>query len=243
MSVFSQSRVALSHKCFWLRDDLFARWLAAHLAPFGRTICDVGAGDGFMLPYLLEAFSKVIAVEPSPAAVRLLRGKSDTKRVRVLQSSAESIPLPSRTVAIALAKSSFHHFRSLEEGLREMRRISKNAVAVAEVIAPSRAALKFARTVLLEKEPTRPSLAVFSELDLRGFVAEIAGDVKSLHFDQYIDVEKWLATDEITERSRKQLYGYIAKLEGNVKADMHIHFQRGRLLMLRRMALVIGVIS
>lgn len=193
MSIFSPTRVALLPKCFWLNDECFANWLTGHLTPLGRSICDVGAGDGFMLAHLNSTFSKMIAVEPSPSAIQVLK-KRLNKKVSIIQGKAESIPLPNNAVDIAFAKSSFHHFESMTTGLREMCRIAKNAVAIVEVIAPSVSALKFAQDLLPQKEHGRSRAAIFSENDLKSHISKMARDIRCLHFDQFIDVKAWLAT-------------------------------------------------
>jgi ubiquinone/menaquinone biosynthesis C-methylase UbiE len=243
MSAFSHRRVIRLPKCFWLHDECFAIWLGSHLTPLGNTICDVGAGDGFMLARFCKIFSKVVAVEPSPSAIQVLKKRTFSRPVRIIHGKAESIPLPDNVVDIAIAKSSFHHFESMNSGLREMRRIARNAVAVAEVIAPSVSALKFAKKILIHKEPDRSKAAVFSENDLKSYVAGVARNIRCLHFDQYIDVKTWLLNSDLGRNSQLQIYRYIANQTGTVKNDMQIHFQKGRLVMLRRMALVIGLLA
>ena len=242
MSIFSQTRVAMLPKCFWLHDKYFANWLTDHLTPLGRTICDVGAGDGFMLDYLTANFSKVIAVEPSESAIQVLKNHAN-RQVHIIQCKAESIPIPNNAVNVAFAKSSFHHFESMNTGLREMRRIASHAVAVVEVIAPSVPALRFAKNLLPQKEPSRLRSAVFSENELKSYIAKVARDVRCLHFDQLIDVKMWLTNSELKKDVQLQIYRYIASQTGTIKNDMQIHYQKKRLVMLRRMALVIGQLA
>ena len=243
MSILSQKRVALLPKAYWLNDECFAKWLVRHLSPFGRTICDVGAGDGFMLSYMNASFSKVFAVEPSLCAIQVIKNRVEVQNMRIIQAKAESIPLPDSSVDIAIAKSSLHHFEVMTLGLREMRRIGKRAVAVVEVIAPTPTALKFAQDLLPQKELSRPRSAVFSEMNLKARVARVSEDVRCLHFDQYIDVKLWLASSDLKREAQMRIYSLIENQTGEIKRDMHIHFQMGRLVMLRRMALVIGLIK
>jgi len=242
MSIFSQKRVALLSKCFWLHDKCFANWLASHLTPLGRTICDVGAGDGFMLTCLHAVFSKIYVIEPSLSGIRVLKQRIDCRRIQLIRGKAESIGLRDNAVDIAFAKSSFHHFESMNSGLREMRRIARKAIVVVEVIAPTVRALKFAQDLLPRKEPSRSKRAVFSEGDLKSHVAEVALDIRCLHYDQYIDVKTWLANSDLKKASQSPIYNHIAGQTGQLKHDMQIHFQKNRLVMLRRMALVIGLL-
>jgi hypothetical protein len=123
-----------------------------------------------------------------------------------------------------------------------MCRVARNAVAIVEVIAPSTPALRFAETLLPQKEPDRPKFAVFSEKSLKLRVSALTREVRCLHFDQYIDVRKWLLNSDLNRDTRLRIYDDIADQSGEVRDDMHIHFRRERLVMLRRMALVIGFV-
>ncbi len=240
-SGFSKTRVALLPHCSWLRDECLTNWIAHNIQPLGHSICDIGAGDGCMLPTFEGLFSRIIAIEPSPSAILALKRRSIPRSVIVTEGRAESLPLPSKSVDIAFAKSSFHHFELMQRGLREMSRIARTAVVIVEVISPSEAALAFARELLSQKEPERPLDAVFSESSLTTYVEKVAHDVRCLHFDQYIDIARWLHSGGLRKSVQAKIHDFVDSQSSRVKEDMHIHLRKGRLMMLRRMGLVIGV--
>jgi SAM-dependent methyltransferase len=82
------------------------RWALAP-AP-GRRVLDLGAGTGKLTATLVAAGVEVVAVEPDPAMLAELRGA--LPEVRALSGSAESIPLPDRSVDAVVAGHALHWF-------------------------------------------------------------------------------------------------------------------------------------
>ena len=69
------------------------------LAPWaGRTLVDLGCGNGYWLPGYAAEASGVIGVEPDPALLPLARARD--RRVRVMPGSAEHIPLEDASVDV-----------------------------------------------------------------------------------------------------------------------------------------------
>jgi SAM-dependent methyltransferase len=101
--------------------------IAAHLraaigdAPGG--VVNVGAGTGAYEPDDLD----VIAIEPS-ATMSAQRAAGD--RARVLQASAEALPLADDSVDVAMAILSDHHWTDRAAGLREMARVARRRVVL-----------------------------------------------------------------------------------------------------------------
>lgn len=74
----------------------------ARLAPWqGRVLLDLGCGSGFWLPRYPDA-AEVIGVEPDPTLLDLARGRPGS--ARVLQGSAEHLPLPDASVDVVHAR-------------------------------------------------------------------------------------------------------------------------------------------
>jgi SAM-dependent methyltransferase len=82
------------------------RWAIAS-AP-GVRVLDRGAGTGKLTAALREAGADVIAVEPDPAMLALLR--SALPQVTAVGGSAESIPLPDASVDVVVAGNALHWF-------------------------------------------------------------------------------------------------------------------------------------
>lgn len=95
----------------WLRNTL-------HLGP-GKTVVDLGAGTGKFTKRLIETGADVIAVEPA-AAMRAKLAEIDG--LRVLDGSAEAIPLADASVDAIVCAQAFHWFAT-KAALAEMARV------------------------------------------------------------------------------------------------------------------------
>lgn len=84
------------------------------------SIVDLGAGTGIFTAQLVEAGLEVIAVEPVEAM--RLRLASCLKGVRVVDGTAENIPLEDGSVHTVVAAQAFHWFRH-GEALDEIHRV------------------------------------------------------------------------------------------------------------------------
>lgn len=92
----------------WLVDRL-------DLRP-GRTVVDLAAGTGKLTRLLVPSGAEVIAVEP----IAEMRAKIET--ARVLEGTAEAIPLPDESTDAVTVAQAFHWFRA-EDALAEIRRV------------------------------------------------------------------------------------------------------------------------
>ncbi len=85
---------------------------------------DVGCGTGFHLPRFAETAGSVTGVEPHPELVALARRR--TRRldaVRVLEGSAQQLPLPDASVDVAHARWAYFFGPGCEPGLAELARV------------------------------------------------------------------------------------------------------------------------
>jgi SAM-dependent methyltransferase len=100
-------------------------WLVAglRLGP-GRTVVDVGAGTGKFSALLIPSGVQVVAVEPL-AAMR--EGfAAELPGVKVLEGSAEALPLPDGSADAIVAAQAFH-WLNLERALPEFARVLSTA--------------------------------------------------------------------------------------------------------------------
>ena len=97
------------------------RWIAERLdlRP-GRIVLDLGAGTGKLTRALVETGAEVLAVEPGDA----MRAELErvVPQVQALRGSAESIPLPDRSVDAITVGQAFHWFR-FDKALPELHRV------------------------------------------------------------------------------------------------------------------------
>jgi SAM-dependent methyltransferase len=101
-----------------------ARLAAAIWSGLGdaRSVLNVGAGSGNYEP----ADRELIALEPSDVMI----AQRPPGSARVIQASAEEIPLPDDSVDAAMAVLSDHHWRDRAAGLREMARVARRRVVL-----------------------------------------------------------------------------------------------------------------
>ncbi|GAA1012895.1 hypothetical protein Aple_015540 [Acrocarpospora pleiomorpha] len=88
----------------------------------GRSLINVGAGAGSYEP----EDRYVVAVEPSA----VMRGQRPAHRVPALNATAEHLPFDDDAFDAALASITVHQWPDPEQGLRELRRVSRGPVVV-----------------------------------------------------------------------------------------------------------------
>ena len=96
----------------------------------GRTLLDVGCGSGFHLPGWAQDAAQVVGVEPHPPLAALARRR--TRRldhVRVLEGSAQALPLPDASVDVVHARWAYFFGPGCEPGLAELDRVVRRGGA------------------------------------------------------------------------------------------------------------------
>jgi SAM-dependent methyltransferase len=86
------------------------------------TVINVGAGAGSYEPTDRE----VTAIEPSAA----MRAQRPPNLTAAIDATAEELPFPDGTFDAAMATITIHQWRHLDQGLREMRRVSRGPVVI-----------------------------------------------------------------------------------------------------------------
>lgn len=90
----------------------------------GRDVLDLGCGTGFHLPRFAGTAASVVGVEPHPDLAALARRR--TRRVpgvRILQGTAQAIPLPDASVDVVHARWAYFLGPGCEPGLAELDRV------------------------------------------------------------------------------------------------------------------------
>jgi ubiquinone/menaquinone biosynthesis C-methylase UbiE len=83
-------------------------------------VVDLGAGTGILTSALARLSADVVAVEPDPAMLAELRRQ--LPRVRAVEGSAESLPLPDQSADAVLCGQSMHWF-DMDRALPEIARV------------------------------------------------------------------------------------------------------------------------
>ncbi|WP_309133449.1 class I SAM-dependent methyltransferase [Cellulomonas sp.] len=94
-----------------------------------RTVLNVGAGTGSYEP----SDRYVLAVEPSAA----MRAQRPATAAPAVDATAERLPFDDGSFDAAMAMVTIHQWSDVEQGLREMRRVSRGPVVVLTIDAPA----------------------------------------------------------------------------------------------------------
>ena len=232
-------------QCFWLCDNNLAQWTIGLLRAYGNSICDIGIGTGYMIPFYCDVFSDIYGVDPSSHMLdKISEANHDcVNKCEIVNGTAENLPFADNIADISFSKSSLHHFDDINKSLMEMKRVAKRLVAVMEVIVPSDECLPFLHEVLLRKERGRDKSTVFTERAIYEHLSKLSDNVNMLHYDQYIDTNTWLNASDLNSHEQQEIISIISRQTGKVKRDMQIHERFGSIVMLRRMCLAIAFID
>ncbi|MGL5827009.1 MAG: class I SAM-dependent methyltransferase [Nocardioides sp.] len=100
----------------------------------GRAVLDLGCGTGFHLPRFAATAAEVVGVEPHPDLLKVARRRvRRLGNVRVLQGTAQDIPLAASSVDVVHARWAYFFGPGCEPGLHELDRVVRRG-AVAFVI-------------------------------------------------------------------------------------------------------------
>ncbi|MGH3371945.1 MAG: class I SAM-dependent methyltransferase [Nocardioidaceae bacterium] len=96
----------------------------------GGDVLDIGCGTGFHLPRWGRHARSVTGVEPNPALVAVARRRtSRLAHVRVLDGTAQRLPVPDASVDVAHARWAYFFGPGCEPGLRELSRVVRRGGA------------------------------------------------------------------------------------------------------------------
>ena len=140
--------------------------------PAAASVLDLGAGTGKLTRLLVDAFDRVVAVEPAEAMRRLLVPLCPN--AEVLPGTAEEIPLADAPVDAVFVAEAFHRF-DREHALAEIARVLRPRGALvlmwnfpAGLTEPSIAAVE---QLLHQRSPDRAELG-YDPLDLNSTLYE-----------------------------------------------------------------------
>ena len=135
------------------------------LPPTARVL-DLGAGTGKLTRLLVSRFEDVVAVEPDPGMRRLL--VTLCPEARVLDGSAEAIPLEDASMDAVFAAETFHLY-DWERALAEIARVLRQGGAFVLMwnlpAGPTEPSLEALDRLIAERAPTRDELG-YDPVDL-----------------------------------------------------------------------------
>jgi GT2 family glycosyltransferase/SAM-dependent methyltransferase/glycosyltransferase involved in cell wall biosynthesis len=103
-------------------EHLHRYFLARHIVR-GLDVLDIASGEGYGSAFLAQTARSVVGVEIDPVAVEHARVGYIAKNLRFEQGSAQSVPLPDRSVDVVVSFETIEHFYEQERFLTEIRRV------------------------------------------------------------------------------------------------------------------------
>jgi ubiquinone/menaquinone biosynthesis C-methylase UbiE len=99
--------------------------VAAELARVGPAdvVVDIGCGPGEAARYAARLGAAVTGVDPAPVMLRVARGLTRSRNVRYVEGAAEALPVPDGAATVVWTIATVHHWRDVEDALREVRRV------------------------------------------------------------------------------------------------------------------------
>jgi len=101
--------------------------IADTLQLHGRTVVDVGCGDGSLVRALAAAGADALGVD-----ISVTRAREIDPDGRYLEGGAERLPLPDASVDVALLMLSLHHVPDPDSAFPELHRVVRDEVYIAE---------------------------------------------------------------------------------------------------------------
>ena len=143
----------------------------------GRTVLDLGCGDGENLVPMVTRGANVIGLEISPSLIAVAGKRLDLHglagRVRFIASSAHEIALPDESVDVVLGIAILHHL-DLARAAREVRRVLKpGGRAIFQEPVRNSALVKFARRLIpFQHKDVSPYERPLTDAELAAFAAD-----------------------------------------------------------------------
>jgi SAM-dependent methyltransferase len=104
------------------------RWRTS-VIPWDGTqiVADVGCGNGFDLRQIVPQgrCGHAIGIDLSAGMLRSLEDLRESSRLSLVQADAQRLPLPDRSVDVAMAMHMLYHVPDVPAAIRELRRITK----------------------------------------------------------------------------------------------------------------------
>jgi SAM-dependent methyltransferase len=187
--------------------DLFAEWAEGEIA------LDVATGGGHVANRLREAGFQVVTIDPAPGM------KPD------VISRAEEIPFADKSFDVVACRVAAHHFQDPAGALREMARVSRSLVLIADNLYLGEPGEEADRL----HDPTH--VGNYSEEEWRRMFDEAGLDVEAFEReDKRIDFQGWLdrtgTPPQDVDRVRELLADRVD--EGKLRLDRGIFKGRTR---------------
>lgn len=110
----------------------------------GDDVVDIGCGPGVAVRHAAARGASAVGVDPAPVMLRVARALTRSRwpggrAPRYLEGTAEALPQPDGSATVAWSLATVHHWRDIDGGLAEARRVLRpggRLLAVERRVAP-----------------------------------------------------------------------------------------------------------
>jgi ubiquinone/menaquinone biosynthesis C-methylase UbiE len=106
-----------------MRQDMFRPYRRRALAQASGRVLEIGMGSGVNAAYYGPDAALIVGVEPAPELVARARRAMGTRALRIVEGSAESLPLASDSVDTVVTTWTLCSIPDVAAALREARRV------------------------------------------------------------------------------------------------------------------------
>jgi ubiquinone/menaquinone biosynthesis C-methylase UbiE len=89
----------------------------------GDAVIDIGCGPGVAARLAAHLGAAVTGVDPAPIMLRVARLLTRGSDVHYVEGAAEALPVADDSASVVWSIASVHHWRDVDAGLREIRRV------------------------------------------------------------------------------------------------------------------------
>lgn len=122
---FYQDRIVPHLVNLSMRNRQLAPYRERVLAHATGRVLDVGIGSGVNLPLYTDRSTEIFGLEPHPTLLKMAAGKKTRVPAKLIEGSAESIPLEDASVDTVVTTWTLCTIPDVAKALAEMRRVLK----------------------------------------------------------------------------------------------------------------------
>lgn len=199
-------------------------------------VLDVACGAGFLVCAFAPFVRKAVGVDLSTAMLRAAERNAidlDLANTVFRQADGETLPFADETFDIVSCKLALHYFPNPARVIAEMKRVARRGgriVMVDRVASEDRQKQEYHNRI--EKLRTPSKIKVYAPSEIVGLMDEEGMAIERCQrYEQYEDVEDWLATTGAPEESRQRAWELLHDSVEENLAGLKLFFDRERLMM------------
>ncbi len=169
-------------------------------------IADIGCGTGFVFEIILKELKlkniKLVGIDPAIGMLKVAKKKIKSKNINFIEGSFENIPLKNKSVDKIISTLALHWVTSLDEALKEMKRVMKKNGCINILMIEKNDGRKFKRTIY---KIMKKYLSIKQIISAAKLLNRITNKDLNKKFSKYFDLKKDYNLKIILKK--KKIYG------------------------------------